>query len=81
MITMNKKPKAIRLKAFWSLVLVHCMSGKNILFYDKKGTPCMFLGKVEIIHVLLNDLHTLWSAIYVDVVALYPQHDLCITGC
>lgn len=56
---MNRKPKAIRLKAFWPSALVHCIPGENILFYDKKGTACMFVGKVEIIHVLLNKLHPL----------------------
>lgn len=56
---MNKKPKAVRLKAFWPSALVHCMSGKSILFYDKKGRACMLVGKVGFTHVLLNELHPL----------------------
>jgi hypothetical protein len=42
---MNKTPKATRLETFWPSALVHRLSGKNILFYDKKGTAMYACGE------------------------------------
>lgn len=42
------KHESIRLETFWPSALVPCMSGTNILFYDKRNSHVCLRGKLKL---------------------------------